>query len=253
MSSDKKRDSWTEEEKITFPHFERCYYIEQEETPEEQRNDISSHNDRTLIEMLRLGGVNGNPRGLYPAEIVAEVWDKNIRKEPSEAYALPEAEQYYRDLELVRQRVKDSWSAYLLGYYFCDRMYFGTQGIMLFDVKMGKYHDFGSEIMHETSCDDLVAFALEFNRDAHDFVKGRYFCDPNSEDLTRGVNTRVVYLENLVVYPENLVRIKDCESEVHHESEMQRIEGFYNHFFQKPEFIFITADGKVVGMKLKAS
>lgn len=195
----KKINTIQDEKKASSPLFERCYEFEQEETPEELRNDGVSLSDRVVIEMMRLGGCDGNPRGLYPPSCVASVWDK-LARTSRKMDIIVQSERYEQDVEEIRKRIKEFGGHQIAHLYLDDSMKFNYMGVFVLDIEKETGYEFEGAGIHRALIEDLLNLvyprSLREKRDFSNFIKGQYFLNPDFSEFTKEVNTKVVYFSN---------------------------------------------------------
>jgi len=205
----------TFEQQIVSKIITQCYWDEYYDTPEEQRNDCSSDEERMIFEYLRLGGPLGNQTGIYPPQIVAEIFDKRARHiYPSELRKIT-LDSYKRDIELIKERSKEfpPIREYLRG---CNG---DTQRILILDLEEGTINPL--RIPHYSSLEACIRMGKVFypkwgrwysnqitkyddeekiRENIHKrFIKGREHNFPRTERLTEGIETRVIFLETFAI------------------------------------------------------
>jgi len=208
-----------DEKKASFPLFERCYELEREETPDEARNDVSSHNDRILMEMIRLGGCDGNPRGLYPAVAVASVWDKLSRTFKKQSESKIDAKQYESDMNELKERVKKYGGHSFSHLYLDNSIKFNYMNVFLLDPIAEQGYEIEGIGIHRASEEILVnIISSDFSKthtlrkNLEELMRGQYLKDQNITELTSGIKTKVIYLESIMGREYTEYQQRTCET-----------------------------------------
>jgi hypothetical protein len=190
--------------------FQRCYEIEQEQTPEDRRG-TASRNDALVIEALRLGGSTGLPRGLYPPQFVSEVFDRAAKERISKPAVSQEEEQYLSDIHTLKQRlgrcrVPGRVMAELFSTGSLDSFDIGR---VVIDRDTGKGYEIEGQGIHSLKMDNMDILIQEMATrgiiDEHEFLNlmkkdlfdGFYLVNQSACELTESVVTKVVKIKGV--------------------------------------------------------
>ena len=251
--------------------YERCYALEAEETPEEQRNSCSSHSDQLIFEALRLGGPMGTPSGGYPASVVGSIYDVVVNSVKPVSAREQEISQYLKEVREVKKRVGSGKS--ISPVFLIDRHEYRTVGILILDLIEGDGCELEGEGIHGFNTEELIYSGgtrilepkkrLRMRRSTN-LVKGFYWIEPATWKITQGLDSRIVYLqtfypidkvqsslreferklgnENLTPNEEEYIQgnIEMSRKEVVRSNQVARIAG------KERKYIFLNREGKVI-------
>jgi len=186
----------------------KCYDIEQKQTLEED-GSTASYNDALVIETIRLGGPTGLPKGLYPVEITAEIFDKAANVRISKPTIGQEIKQYSSDIRELKKRLKGSKNPakHVAELFASDYPFSLGVGQVLIDRDTGKGYEIEGFGTHMLSKESLLETMIKRNiasRDEgkklhnqllnHNLIYGFFLAEQNIWELTKEIDTRIVRL-----------------------------------------------------------
>jgi len=180
--------------------FEQSYDYELKDVSEEMRGQVNPES-KALIEMIRLGGVNGNPAGIYDGRLVSQVWDKVVRGAVNYQFELKNFERKLTDMERLRKQLNLASLDEISLTYFGGTDRGDEIGIFLFDSFSRKGFEFEGRGIHSLEASELLYLLPEEvypGKIAPSYLTlGRYLLDQEDTCFTEGIETKVVMFEEL--------------------------------------------------------